>query len=70
METVIENKTGVFFEKQTIDSLLDAIHRFEKMVFVPKIIRQNALRFASERFENEIKTFVEKKYMEFLNKKD
>ncbi|THD32812.1 glycosyltransferase [uncultured Flavobacterium sp.] len=70
LETVIENKTGVFFKKQTIDSLHDAIYRFEKMVFIPKIIRQNALRFSRERFENEIKTFVEKKYVEFLNKKD
>jgi glycosyltransferase involved in cell wall biosynthesis len=30
LETVIDNKTGIFFEEQTPDSLADAILRFEE----------------------------------------
>lgn len=37
------------------------------MQFDPKIIRKNALQFSEERFEKEIKEFVEEKYRLFKN---
>lgn len=68
LETIIENKTGIFFDKQTPESLIDAVNRFEKMQFNPIEVRENALRFSKERFEQEIKTFVEEKWQEHLDK--
>ncbi len=59
LETVLENKTGVFFYEQTKASLIDALKRFEKIEFDPYLIRQNALRFSKERFKKEFKDFVE-----------
>lgn len=61
LETVIANETGIFFEEQTIESLKNALVVFENYTFNPKIIRENALRFSKQRFENEIKSFVESK---------
>lgn len=66
-ETVIDMQTGVHFMEQSIESLLDAIGKFEANAdkFDPSIIRNNALRFSKERFEKEIKEFVEEKYKLF-----
>jgi glycosyltransferase involved in cell wall biosynthesis len=67
LETVIEGKTGVFFKEQTAQSLKDAILYFETLKFNPKEIREHALQFSKERFESEIKAFVEEKYLEHQN---
>lgn len=68
LETVIDGKTGLFFKEQNVQSLLDAIARFEIMQFDPKVIHENALQFSKERFEKEIKEFVETKYLLFRGK--
>jgi glycosyltransferase involved in cell wall biosynthesis len=65
LETVIENKTGIFFNKQTTSSIIDAIAVFEKTTFNYKVIRKNAERFCKKRFEKEFSTFVENKIVEF-----
>ncbi len=67
LETVMENRTGVFFEKQTVESIVDAVFRFESAAdqFNPEVIRQHACRFNKERFNREYKEFVLKKYEEF-----
>ncbi|MEO0234697.1 MAG: glycosyltransferase [candidate division WOR-3 bacterium] len=58
VETIIENKTGVFFEKQNVDSLIDAIYRFDRMSFSQEDCRNNSLRFSKERFKKEFKEKV------------
>ena len=65
-ETVVDKVTGIYFYKQNTDSIINAVSTFEKMKFDPNIIRQNALKFSKERFEIEIKTFVEEKYSNFI----
>ena len=70
LETVINRKTGVFFNEQTVDSILGAIQIFEESTFNYKEIREHALKFSKQRFEMEIKKFVEEKYSEFKNKND
>jgi glycosyltransferase involved in cell wall biosynthesis len=62
LETVVENQTGIFFEEQSAQKLKEAVLIFEEMEFDPKKIRENACKFSKERFENEIKEFVEKKF--------
>ncbi|WP_264535686.1 glycosyltransferase [Flavobacterium sp. N1736] len=69
LETVVENQTGVFFEEQSIQKLKNAIRAFEKIEFDPKKIREHAIRFSKQRFENEMKTFVESKFKEHLTKR-
>ncbi|RKZ16530.1 hypothetical protein DRQ17_05285 [bacterium] len=66
-ETVIEGKTGLFFEEQTPESLIDAVKRFRGMRFNKMNMVLNARRFNRERFKKEIKEFVIEKYREFKN---
>lgn len=66
LETVINGKTGLFFKQQNVQSLLQAIETFETMQFDSKLIRDNALTFSKERFEKEIKEFVEENYKQFI----
>jgi glycosyltransferase involved in cell wall biosynthesis len=64
LETVINNKTGIFFNEQSESSLLEALEKFKNITFNPIEIRENALKFSSERFEYEIKSYIDKKWSE------
>lgn len=67
LETIIENKTGLFFHEQTPESLAEAIESFEKHPpFDPTQIRKNAERFSKTRFIAELKDFVESKYADYF----
>lgn len=61
-ESVIENSTGIFYEENTPQAIINAIKRFEKIQdsFDPNVIRQNSLRFSKERFRKEFLAFLEK----------
>lgn len=61
LETVVEGQTGVFFEKQTVESLLQGIRVFEQMehAFDPNAIRSHARTFGKEIFQRRFKTVVE-----------
>ena len=63
--------TGVFFYKQEIKSLVNAVQEFEKNidVFNPQHCRENAIRFSEERFKQEITQFVDQKWSAFKNNK-
>lgn len=61
-ETVIEGKTGIFFHKPTVESLVDAIQKFEKMKFDPKVCKAQAEKFSKARFKKEIENFVNTKF--------
>lgn len=72
LETVVENKTGIFFKEQNTESLTKAIQNFEEKEgsFDPKEIRKNAERFNIERFRNDFRHFVELKIDEFFEKNE
>lgn len=63
-ETVIKDKTGIFFDKQTPESLQKAILEFEEKdkngVFKKDEIVKNATSFTFERFKKEFLVAVEK----------
>ena len=61
METIIEGKTGLFFDEFNIESLNSAINKFEKIKFNHEEISKYAKKFSKERFEKEIKEFVNSK---------
>ncbi|MEA3373900.1 MAG: glycosyltransferase [Campylobacterota bacterium] len=64
--TVIDGKTGVLFDKQSVESLNDAIEKFETMIFDYKAISDHASKFSTVRFEAEIKAFVDEKWDAFV----
>lgn len=53
--------TGLFFDEQTPESVVAAVQRFEaeRHRITPQACRDNALRFAPERFRAEFTAFVE-----------
>jgi glycosyltransferase involved in cell wall biosynthesis len=65
LETVIAEKTGLFFDAQTIPSLLKSLDQFDRMEFDPKNLRESAKRFNKVRFQREFQDFVTRKLREF-----
>ena len=57
-ETVVEGLTGTFFDRQTVDDLLDTLDRFETMSFDPAVIATHARSFSPDRFASAISAFV------------
>jgi glycosyltransferase involved in cell wall biosynthesis len=53
--------TGLLYEPQTVDGLIAAIEEFEKnsSAFAPAICRQQAQQFRKERFEDEIRGYLD-----------
>lgn len=60
IESVVDGKTGVFFDKPTLESLIGAIKRFEKMKIKSEDCIRQAKKFSKERFKKEIMEFVNK----------
>lgn len=59
LETVVDGKTGVFFEEQSSESLNEAILRFEKINFSKNDFQTNIDRFTEEKFIKKIKNQVD-----------
>jgi glycosyltransferase involved in cell wall biosynthesis len=54
LETVIEGKTGVFFEDLSKESLQQAIEKIDQQKFKAEDLRKNAQKFSKENFKKEI----------------
>jgi glycosyltransferase involved in cell wall biosynthesis len=65
LETVVSGATGVFFAEQSIESILEAVDRFEGMNFDPVRIRVHAEQFSEERFRAEFEVYVETHFETF-----
>jgi glycosyltransferase involved in cell wall biosynthesis len=63
-ETIVDGRTGVFFDDQSAEAIVAAIKRFESagVAFDPCAVRSNALRFGSERFKTELRSFVDEAF--------
>lgn len=61
LETVIENKTWIFFEEQTVESLNTTIEQFESMKFDTWKIRKHAEQFDKEIFKEKLYKFIQDK---------
>lgn len=61
METVIEGKTGIFFNDYSADGLSLAIKKFEKMDIKAEDCIKQAQKFSKERFKKEIENFITSK---------
>lgn len=66
LETVKENETGVYFNEQTPESLMQAVRDFETKSFDPLRVRKHAETFSRARFEKEYQALVERSVAEFF----
>lgn len=60
LETIVEGKTGEFFDEQTPESLLSAIENSESKSYNAQECRNQAKRFSKEKFTEELKATTEK----------
>ncbi len=67
-DSVIEGKTGVFFDKQTPESLNEAVERFETMLFDAEAISKHAGLFGIKHFKTKFRAFVKQKLQEHFAK--
>lgn len=58
LETVLEGVTGLFFQKQSPEDLIDAVRRFESMEFDPQKIRAHAGQFGQEIFKAKMRSYL------------
>lgn len=67
-ETVIPGETGLLFYEQTVESLMEAVEKFEtyRGKFDPKRIRRNAERFSYDRFRRQFAALVEEAWSRFV----
>ncbi len=67
LDTVLEEKTGLFFKDQNTDSLCEALQKFETLSFDPEYIRKHAEKFSLEIFKEKMKETVEKTLEKNIN---
>ena len=64
-ESVLDWKTWIFFEEQTVESLNNAIEKFEKMEFDYEFIRKHSEKFSNENFKKNIQEFGDKTFKNY-----
>ncbi len=58
LETVVEGKTGIFFEKLNVEGVVGALKKFGKLKFDAEEISKHAEKFSKIKFQNKIKTYI------------
>ena len=53
-DSVVDKESGIFFDKQSVESLKEAVERFESLTFEPKKISAYAKKFSVQRFKEEL----------------
>ena len=66
LETVVDGITGVFFNEQSAQSLIQAIETLDINQFEPQIIRKHAIDFDKEIFKDKIRAYIEQKYQQYI----
>lgn len=57
-DSIIEEKTGLFFSEQSVESLLKALKAFETMSWNSKEIKDHSEKFSEIRFHQETQNFI------------
>jgi glycosyltransferase involved in cell wall biosynthesis len=68
LESVIQDKTGVFFDEQSWEALADTVIHFKSNNFDPQMIRQHSEQFDTEHFNVRINEFLEHTWQNFKYK--
>lgn len=60
LETVVDGITGIHFEEQNVESLINAVNKFESLQesFDAETVRENANRFSISSFKNNLEKVV------------
>lgn len=58
LDYIQDGKNGVFFNEQTVDSMIEAIDKFKKMKFDPETVSKSAERFSYINFQREFKKAI------------
>jgi len=68
-ETIRDGVTGVLFEEQSIKAVCSAIEAFEEKYkqFIPMEIHTHAMQFSKQRYEEEMRVFIERCYRRFYH---
>jgi len=64
LETVVEGRTGLFFDEQRSDLLCEAVRSFDNKDFNSTAIRKHAMQFDRSVFKQRIHDFITQKYRE------
>ena len=57
-DIITAEKTGLLFDKQTPESLLETMQQFETMRFNPFAIKKHAEKFSKQKFQEKIRKYV------------
>ncbi|TSA45777.1 glycosyltransferase family 4 protein [bacterium] len=57
-EFIKDRETGVLFAKQNVESIAQAVKKFETLYFDPAKLRANALPYSKQNFANSIQNFL------------
>lgn len=70
LETVKAGVSGLFFEEQTVESLVKAVQKFEKKEWDAEKVADSVSEFSSARFRSELRHFLEKAWKEHCTVKE
>lgn len=65
-EHMEEGKSGIFFDKQSPEAIVEAVEKFKKQHFDGEYIRNKVLKFDREIFKDKIKEYIENEIIEFV----
>jgi glycosyltransferase involved in cell wall biosynthesis len=71
LDTIVDGKTGVFFDEQTPEHLKKGIAEYQKnkKKFIPEKIREHANKFDEKVFKQELLTYLKDKWQHWENSK-
>lgn len=58
-DIIVNKESGIFFESQRVDSLMDAIIKSQTINFNPQDLRRRAKKFSKSEFKKKIKDYIE-----------
>lgn len=65
-ETVVPGLSGVLFDEQSVEAICDAVARFERTVFEPEVVREQAERFSAEQFRQRLSVVLAEAWDAFV----
>ena len=66
-ETIVEGVSGVFFDKQTPQAIIETVKRFDPSAYKAEACRSQAKKFSKEEFKERFKFFVEEAWQKRSN---
>jgi glycosyltransferase involved in cell wall biosynthesis len=65
LETIVEGETGIFFDRQDVESIKQAVRGFDAQRFRPDRCREQALKFDVDVFKAKFKGLVDEAWRDF-----